>query len=140
MPLIGKAIMEILALIATLLVFVYLFRRNLASGKRADAALNVLLAKHVFSRTSPDERERIELRARELMAQRGQATEFVGEVDRYGWHALAMKELGIAPGVKGFKDWKAVGDPSTAIKAGDPLLRTAAYLLKSKCGIDVQIS
>ena len=132
--------MEILALVATLLVFIFLLRRNLASGKRADAALNVLLAKHVLSRSSPDERERIELRARELMAERGQAPEFIGEVDRYGWHALAMKDLGIAPGVKGFKDWKAIANPSAAIKAGDPLLRTAGYLLKSKCGIDVVVN
>lgn len=132
--------MEILALAATLLVFIFLLRRNLASGKRADAALNVLLAKHVFSGSSSDERERIELRTRELMTERGHAPEFIGEVDRYGWYALAMKELGIAPGVKGFKDWKAIGNPSTAIKAGDPLLRTAAYLLKSKCGIDVLVN
>jgi len=73
------------------------------------------------------------------MAERGHAPEFVGEVDRYGWYALAMKELGISPGVKGFKDWKAIGNPSTAIKAGDPLLRTAASLLKSRCGIDVLV-
>lgn len=132
--------MEILALAATLLVFIFLLRRNLASGKRADAALNVLLAKHVLSRSSSAERERIELRTRELMAERGHAPEFAGEVDRYGWHALAMKDLGIAPGVKGFKDWKAIANPSTAIKAGDPLLRTAAYLLKSKCGIDVVVN
>ena len=132
--------MEIIALVATLLVFIFLLRRNLASGKRADAALNVLLAKHVFSSSSPEERERIELRTRELMAERGQAPEFAGEVDRYGWYALAMKDLGIAPGVKGFKDWKAIANPSTAIKAGDPLLRTAAYLLKSKCGIDVVVN
>jgi hypothetical protein len=132
--------MEILALAATLLVFIFLLRRNLASGKRADAALNVLLAKHAFSKASPDERERIALRTRELMAERGHAPEFVGEVDRYGWYALTMKELGISPGVKGFKEWKAIGNPSTAIKAGDPLLRTAASLLKSKCGIDVLVS
>lgn len=132
--------MEILALAATLLIFIFLLRRNLASGKRADAALNVLLAKHVFSGSSPDERERIELRTRELMAERGHAPEFIGEVDRYGWHALAMKDLGIAPGVKGFRDWKAISDPSTAIRAGDPLLRTAAYLLKSKCGVDVTVN
>lgn len=132
--------MEILALAATLLIFIFLLRRNLASGKRVDAALNVLLAKHVFSRSSHDERERIELRTRELMAERGHAPEFIGEVDRYGWHALAMKDLGIAPGVKGFRDWKAIADPSTAIRAGDPLLRTAAYLLKSKCGVDVTVN
>lgn len=132
--------MEILALVATLLVFIFLLKRNLASGKRADAALNVLLAKHVFSRASTAEQERIELRARELMAERGHGPEFIAEVDRYGWYALAMKELGISPGVKGFKDWKAIADPSIAIKAGDPLLRTAAYLLKSKCGIDVLVS
>lgn len=131
--------MEIIALFATLLVFIFLLRRNLASGKRADAALNVLLAKHVFSKASPDERERIALRARELLAGRGQAADFAGEVDRYGWYALAMKELGISPGVKGFKDWKGIANPSTAIRAGDPLLRTAAYLLKSQCGIDVQV-
>jgi hypothetical protein len=143
----ARLFMEILALAATLLIFIFLLRRNLASNKRVDAALNVvdaalnvLLAKHAFSRSPPNEQERIALRARELMAGRGQAAEFQGEVERYGWYALAMKELGIPPGVKGFKDWKAIGNPSTAIGAGDPLLRTAAFLLKKKCGIDVSIS
>jgi hypothetical protein len=136
----ARLFMEILALAATLLIFIFLLRRNLASNKRVDAALNVLLAKHAFSRSSTDEQERIALRTRELMAGRGQAAEFQGEVDRYGWYALAMKELGISPGVEGFKDWKAIGNPSTAISAGDPLLRTAAFLLKRKCGIDVSIS
>lgn len=131
--------MEILALAATLLVFIFLLRRNFASSKRADAALNALLAKHAFSRSSPDEQGTIALRARALMAERGHAPEFRGEVDRYGWYALAMKELGMSPGVKGFKDWKSIGNPSTAIAAGDPLLRTAASLLKSRCGIDVDI-
>lgn len=132
--------MEILALAATVLIFIFLLRRNLASNKRADAALNVLLAKHAFSRLSPDEQDRIALRARDLMAERGHAAEFQGEVDRYGWYALAMKEMGMSPGVNGFKEWKSIGNPSTAIGAGDPLLRTAAFLLKKKCGIDVSIS
>lgn len=132
--------MEILALAATLLIFVFLLRRNLASGKRVDAALNVLLAKNAFSRSSPDEQGRIARRASDLVAERGHAAEFQGEVDRYGWYALAMKELGMPPGVQGFRDWKSIGNPSTAIGAGDPLLRTAAFLLKRKCGIDVSIS
>lgn len=132
--------MEILALVATLLVFVFLLRRNFASNKRADAALNVLLAKHTFSRSSAEERERIELRTRELMAERGQVPEFRGEVDRYGWYALAMKELGMSHGIKGFSGWKPIGNPSSAISPNDPLLRTAAFLLKKKCGIDVSVS
>lgn len=132
--------MEILALVATLLVFVFLLRRNLASSKRADAALNVLLAKHAWSRMSPDEQGRVEAHTRELMAGRGLAPEFRGEVDRYGWYALAMNELGISHQVPGFKGWKAIGNPSAAIGSGDPLLSSAAFLLRKKCGIDVSVS
>ena len=129
--------MEILALAVTVLVFILLLRRNLATNKRADAALNVLLAKHAVSRLTPDEQGRVASRALELMAQRGQGPQFQGEVDRYGWYALAMNELGISHEVDGVKGWKAVGNPSSAIRAGDPLLGTAAFLLKKKCGVEV---
>lgn len=133
--------MEILALAASALVFVFLFKRNAGSNKRADAALNVLLAKHTFSQLPPNERDRVELRTSEIMTQRGQPLEFQGEVDRYGWYALAMNELGISHQAKGYKgEWKAISNPSTAIAPADPLLNTAAFLLKKRCGIEVSVN
>ncbi len=131
---------NILLLVASVFVFVFLLRRNAGSNKRADAALNMLLAKHTFSQLSEDEKAGVELRTREIMAQRGQAPEFQGDVDRYGWYALAMSELGILHQAQGFKGWKAIGNPSTAIAPGDPLLMAATFLLIKKCGIDVSVS
>ncbi|SNS50777.1 hypothetical protein SAMN06265795_103129 [Noviherbaspirillum humi] len=131
--------MEILALAASALVLILLSRRNVAASKRADAALNVLLAKHAFLQLPTEERARVETRAREIMAQRGQTGEFQHEVERYGWYALAMKELEIAHHAKGTKGWKVVNDPSKAIAPGDPLLNSAAFLLKKRYGFDVSI-
>lgn len=132
--------MEIVALVATVLIFIYLLRRNLAANKRADAAFNVLLAKHMYSRMSAEDRARVEGRAGELMGQRGMSPPFSGEIDRYGWYALAMDELGMAHDAKSLKGWKKVANPSTAIGARDPLLATAAYFLKKKYGIEVAVA
>lgn len=131
--------MEIFALASTVLVFIVLLRSNVGSSKRADAALNILLAKHTFSQLSIEDRNRVESRTHEILTERGFDLHFQNDIERYGWYALALSDLGIAHQATGLNGWKAISNPSKAIAAGDPLLQTAAFLLKKKYSINVSV-
>lgn len=67
-------------------------------------------------------------------------TPFNGEVDKFGWYALAMNELDIRPAVSGYPGWNKVRNPFTAVYPGDPILEHTSSFIKSKFGVDITLS
>ena len=84
----------------------------------------------------------MEARAKDILyrASGGRLSEYEGEIDMYGWYALAMNELGIPPAVKDYPSWNIVRNPIMAILPGDPKLAGVSRYIKSQFGIDVSVS
>jgi len=132
--------MKNLFLAVAAVYFVYLFLRWKKRNRIAAAAFNVLLAKHTFSTMTIDQKKSVEQRATEILTAVGVDHEFYGEVDKYGWYALAMNELGINPAIKEYPGWNKVRNPILAIIPGDPALSAASLAIKERWGVDVRVS
>lgn len=138
--------MKILLLIALLGTAIYYwFPRFRSWLNRFPAAQNVVLAKYTFNTLSEVDRRRVEVHANQLVSGllRGPFTGFSGEVDRYGWYALAMAELGIQPGIPqaiAEGKWNYVRNPFFAVLPGDRDLDAVCESLKRKFGVEISIS
>lgn len=133
--------MEIIVFLLSAAVMLYLSRRQMSNNKRLGAAFNLLLAKYTFDRLSEADQEKVEKRANEIagVAIQGHVNGFNGEVEKYGWYALTMNELGIQPAVQ-HQRWNKVKNLSAAILPGDPYLDMATRYLKQKFNVDVSVS
>ncbi|WP_321820854.1 MULTISPECIES: hypothetical protein [unclassified Burkholderia] len=133
--------MKTLILAVSAVCLVYLFLRWKKRNRIAGAAFNVLLAKHTFSTMPPDQKKTVEQRAAEILVASGaRGHEYYDEVDKYGWYALAMNELGINSAIKEYPGWNRVRNPILAIFPGDPALSAASLAIKARWGVDVSVS
>lgn len=133
--------METFLVIFTIVIVVYFLIRYVLFVKRFSAAMNVILAKYTFSCLSESERLRVERRAEEILHRllKGRFNGYWGEVDRFGWFALAMAELGIQPSVNGER-WSYVRNPFFAVSFGDRVFSRICEYMKRKHGIEISIN
>ena len=134
--------METALWIAGIVSAFLMLRRWIASTRRTAAAFNVLLGKYTYLTLSPETKSRVEARAKQIlfMASDAHLFEFNGEIDMYGWYALAMNELGIPPAVQEYPSWNIVRNPITALLPNDPTLANVARYIKSRFGVDISVS
>ncbi len=133
-------IVEIFWLIGAL-VLVIVVIKLVKTRQQHKAASNVVFAKYTHSRLNNKQQKAVHEKAKELvLAADTKLTGFANEVERYGWYALAMKELGIASMVPENPNWYAVKNPYTAIFPGNYLIRAVSDLLKQKYNLDVHVS
>ncbi|MDH5301944.1 MAG: hypothetical protein OEW58_11340 [Gammaproteobacteria bacterium] len=105
------------------------------------AAMNVIFAKYTFEKLSEEKRNLVREVAKDLvLSSTSKRRGYVNEVERFGWFALAMNELGIASMVPENPLWNKVKNPYTAIKPGNKLFSAICGVLKSEYGIDIEIS
>jgi hypothetical protein len=125
---------------AVVLVCYVLYRMH-RNTKRHGAAFNVLLGKYTYSLLNESDKKKVEYRTAEILnqAMRGRFREFNSETERYGWYALAMRELGIPPAVEQYPRWNLVPNPFAAILPGDPALTNVSAYMKAKFGIEVTV-
>ncbi len=112
-------------------------------ARRHRAAVNVLLAKHTYGTLSERDRRRVQDQVVSIFkeVQYEGSVEFDNETQRYGWYALAMAELEIAPAVQAYvhPKWYLVRNPFVAISPTDKLLTMVSNYLRDKHGVNVTI-
>lgn len=105
------------------------------------AASNVVFAKYTFEQLKKTDQKRVKERAKALVL--GSSTKlrgFANEVERFGWYAIAMNDIGIPSAVPDNPVWHKVKKPYLAIFPGNYLLRAVSAYLMSEHQIAVTIS
>jgi hypothetical protein len=120
----------------------YLLLRFFSGLKRASAANNVVAAIATFATLSEEDQIRVADRTEVIIRSSnwpaGKPVTFPTEVSKWGWYALAMRELGIAP-VCLTPSWAVIRNPFTAILVTDSMLDTSLKLAQ-KAGYSVTLS
>jgi hypothetical protein len=110
--------------------------------KKAAAAGNVVAAAATFATLAGPQQATVHAHAIEIIRRSSFKTtlepRFHSDADRYGWYALSMMELGIAP-LPIIPGWQVVRNPWIAVGIKDSQIDTALELAKRK-GFDVSIS
>lgn len=114
----------------------------LTAGKRIEEIKMAFVGKYVFHNllTESDQDRVIKLSNERMGAMLRNGKDVRNERDRvkYIFYALAMWELGIDHGIKGYQ-WFYVKNPFMAGITDDRLWRTTKTLMKKDHGIDVDI-
>lgn len=133
----GTAFLLCLVVASTLLFFAV--RRDFT---KAAAANNVVAAAVTYELLGPADKARVHQHAIDVVKRSGwrgsREPSFPDEAARFGWYALAMAELGIAPACI-LSAWNHVRNPFIAISIGDSNI-DAALKLASKAGHSVRLS
>ena len=110
--------------------------------KKAAAAGNVVAAAATFATLTAQQQTTVHAQAIEIIKRSSFKTtlepRFHSDADRYGWYALSMMELGIAP-LPIIPGWQVVKNPWIAVGIKDSQIDTALELAKRN-GFDVSIS
>jgi hypothetical protein len=94
-------------------VFVIVFFFLVNTVRNLSSALNIVMAKTTYSNLSEDEQLEVDRVAENILTvyQSDPEAEFENEFEQWGYAALAMHDLGIAPRIF-FSDWFPVKNPS----------------------------
>jgi len=120
------------------LLFIYIY---LSIKKRYFAAMNVVFAKYTFPRLSNRQRE--DVHEHSIAMVKSSNTKIRGyenEVERFGWYAVAMKDLGIPSAVPENPAWHDVSNPYKAIKPGSMYIRGVSLSLMQNYQIEIKVS
>lgn len=132
--------MNVVFTVLLVLAAIYLVHRHISSNRRLNAAMNVVLAKYTFERLSAPQRSQVELRAQEILLKCGfQGYEFNGDIEKFGFYAIAMHELDIDHGMEGYPGWNIVQNPFLAVLPNDPAFKVAVYAVKQRTGSDISV-
>lgn len=130
-------ILSIFAVLVFIIVALKIFRTK----QQHRAASNVVFAKYTFDQLKKPEQKRVKERAKALvLASSTKLRGFANEVERFGWYAVAMDDLGIPSNVPENPAWYKVKNPYVAIFPGSYLLRAVSGYLLSEHEITVNIS
>lgn len=106
---------------------------------RAAAAGNVVAAKATFQQLNEKDQNAVHDHSIEVIRRSGwrsaKTPEYKSDLDRFGWYALAMMELGIRP-LAIIPAWSVVKNPWFPVD--DSQIETAITLAR-KCGFEVTI-
>lgn len=127
---------------ATAVLLLFLYFRFKVGFDRWKAAHNVVVAAYTYANLSPETQESVRERTEEILLKSG----WRGNTRRleqdqtamYGWYALAMAELGIAP-LALLDTWNHVRNPFIAISAGHKDVVSVASQLKKATGVEISI-
>ncbi len=109
--------------------------------RRHRAASNLVFAKYTFNKLNIAQQNRIHDKAVEMVLTSGVNMDgFANEVERFGWYALAMDELGIHSLVPDNPCWYKIKNPYRAILPGDSMIYNVTGALQQQYNIDVKIS
>ncbi|HED40228.1 MAG TPA: hypothetical protein ENJ13_07325 [Chromatiales bacterium] len=127
----------IIATVVVLMVVIKLINMR----RRHRAASNLVFAKYTFNRLNIAQQNRIHDKAVEMVLTSDVNMDgFANEVERFGWYALAMNELGIHSLVPDNPCWYKIKNPYRAIIPGDSMIYNVTGALQQQYNIDVKIS
>ena len=131
----------ILGSILGVLILIIIILKIVRTKQQHRAASNVVFAKYTFEQLKKTEQKKVKEKAKELvLASNTKMRGFANEVERYGWYAMAMSELGIHSAVPENPVWNSVKNPYTAIIPGNYLIRAVSSYLATEQGITVTVS
>ena len=105
------------------------------------AASNIVFAKYTHSKLTGKQQKDVQEKAKELVLNSNiKMTGFANEVERFGWYALAMNDLGISSKVPENPAWYPVKNPYVAIMPDSYLIDAVCNSIKQSYGIDVNVS
>lgn len=133
--------MRVLLIIGSVVAAVYLFLRLRNDAIRHAAAQNIVVAKHTFHLLPENDQLRVKEHAENLVngLMHGRFEGFNGEIDKYGFYALAMAELNIPSAIREF-GWNYVRNPFTAVLPKDKNLEIVTKYFKYRYHINISIS
>lgn len=112
------------------------------TGYRRTAAVNnAVLAAATYQTLAPPQQAAVDQQVVSLLARLRtpiNGPHIMVHTARWGWYALAMRELGIPP-VGELRSWNIVRNPLTAIRHDDPYVQSTVERLKCK-GYPVDMS
>ncbi len=121
-------------------ILLLLLKTFFDSKKRYGAATNVVFAKYTYAKLKKDVQQKVHDRALEMILESGVSTRgFANEVERYGWYAVAMDQLGIPSKVPENPSWHKVDNPYEALPASSYLINGVTKFLKKHYNIDITI-
>ncbi len=123
------------------LVLIIIILKIYRTKQQHRAASNVVFAKYTFEKIKKTEQKKVKARAKALVINSNTKLRgFANEVERYGWYALAMDDLGIRSAVPDNPAWNKVKNPYSAIFPGNYLMRAVTTYLLREHDIDINIS
>lgn len=124
-----------------ILIFVIVVLKLYRTRQQHKAASNVVFAKYTHAKLNAKQQKAVHDKAKDMVLQsNNKLTGFANEVERYGWYALAMRELGISSLVPENPSWYPVKNPYTAIFPGNALIGVVCMLLKQNYDIEINVS
>lgn len=108
---------------------------------RYSAARNALLAKYTFDQLEGgNARGRVVAKARELTGVSTLEMEATfSSPQLYGFYAMAMASLGMAPALVGEK-WFVVSNPYRAVRGAEPEFASARHYFQKKHGVSISFN
>lgn len=123
------------------LVLIIVVLKIYRTRQQHKAASNIVFAKYTHSRLNAKQQKQVHDRAKELVLRAdSKLTGFANEVERFGWYALAMKDLDIPSQVPDNPAWYPVKNPYYAILPGNRLIDAVCTYIKLNYAIDIQVS
>lgn len=133
-------VMIVLSVFAVL-VFIIVSLKIFRTRQQHRAASNVVFAKYTFEKLKKQEQKKVKERAKVLvLASSTKLRGFANEVERFGWYAVAMDDLGILSSVPDNPVWYKVKNPYVAVFPGSYLLRAVSGCLLNEHNLVVNIS
>ena len=131
----------ILGSIFGVLILIIIILKIYRTKQQHRAASNVVFAKYTFEKMKKEEQKKVKEKAKALvLSSDTKLRGFANEVERYGWYALAMHDLGIPSAVPDNPVWHSVKNPYTAILPGSYLIRAVSTYLLSEHNISLNVS
>lgn len=112
-----------------------------AGYKRSAAVNNAVLAAATYQNLAPSQQVEVDQQMLSLLVRLRtpiNGPNMMVHTARWGWYALAMRELGIPP-MGELPSWNIVRNPLTAIRHDDPYVQSTVERLKGK-GYPVDMS
>ena len=137
----GLSVYTILGSIFGVLILIIIVLKVYRTKQQHRAASNVVFAKYTYEKMRKDEQKKVKEKAKSLvLSSSTKLRGFANEVERYGWYALAMNDLGIPSAVPDNPVWHEVKNPYTAILPGNYLIRAVSSYLLSEHNISLNVS
>ncbi len=113
--------------------------------RKLRAVNNALLAKYTFERLSPTDQRRVMAGVSTILANArypirnpAAAIAEMADRERFGFCALSMAMLGIAPALRG-EGWFDVRNPYVDIRGADEIFESTRYQIRKKHGVEITL-
>lgn len=113
--------MNISIIVIVILVVIYVIFRLLGGSIKHSAVRNAFLAKYTYQRLTETQKREVYGKTLAILVRSGlieEDFEFMCEMLKFSFFALAMNELGIEPALKN-EEWNYVKNPYTALHNSD---------------------